>query len=327
MDLISIIIPVYNVEKYLIECVNSVIEQTYKNIEIILVDDGSSDNSGVICDQLEKEDNRIIVVHKENGGLSDARNAGIKIAQGEYISFIDSDDYVSPFFIEIMYKVLKEGKCDIVALKGGIDFWDEEPDRPELAISNEDYVVNYCTAIEALEKMLYQCIATGAPFKLYHKNIFNNIEFPKGYLYEDCATTYKAFLDSENAAIIDCNLYAYRKRKDSIIRQSFSEKKLCAIDIYNQLTEDKLLIARGLKKAAISRAFAMLYSVFLQVPDSDNYHKNLVWSTLKKGRLSVALNFNKNMRRKNQYGAIVSLLGMNMAYVLGKKFGQKGSMR
>lgn len=325
-ELISVIIPVYNVESYIRECVSSVIGQTYNNIEIILVDDGSTDASGSICDECKTMDSRIKVIHKENGGLSDARNAGIQIAKGKYVSFIDSDDYVSPFFIEIMYTVLKNGHCDIVALNGGVDFWDHEESRPKLAVDSSDYIVSNCSSHEVLEKMLYQSIATGAPFKLYSRDIFESVKFPKGYLYEDCATTYKAFLKTEHAAIITSRLYAYRKRRDSIIRQSFSEKKLCAINIYEQLTNDPGLISSGLRKAAVSRAFAMLYSVFLQVPAGDTYHKKMIWNTLKQGRLTVVLDPNKNMRKKNKYGAIVSLFGMNISYYLGRKFGQKGTM-
>ena len=109
-DLISIIIPVYNVEKYLKECVDSVRKQTYKNLEIILIDDGSKDNSGKLCDELAKEDNRIKVIHKENGGLSDARNVGIENATGEYIQFIDSDDFVEKDMIEIYIMIFVKKK-------------------------------------------------------------------------------------------------------------------------------------------------------------------------------------------------------------------------
>ena len=112
-ELISIIIPIYNVEKYLHCCINSVIRQTYKNLEIILIDDGSPDNCGKICDEYAKKDNRIKVIHKENGGLSSARNAGLDIAKGEYISFVDSDDYVAENFIEKLYKLCKENDADI----------------------------------------------------------------------------------------------------------------------------------------------------------------------------------------------------------------------
>ena len=120
--MISIVVPVYNVEKYLSQCLDSILTQTYKNLEIILVDDGSTDKSGSICDSYKKKDPRIVVIHKENGGLSDARNAGVAICKGDFISFVDSDDYLSPYFYEILMGVAQKRNCDIVALKSGTDF-------------------------------------------------------------------------------------------------------------------------------------------------------------------------------------------------------------
>ena len=113
MDLISVIVPVYNVEKYLDKCIQSIVDQTYTNLEIILVDDGSPDNSGAICDEWAEKDNRIKVIHKANGGLSDARNAGLDIATGEYIAFVDSDDYIELDFYDKLYNVIKATNCDI----------------------------------------------------------------------------------------------------------------------------------------------------------------------------------------------------------------------
>ena len=112
-ELISVIVPVYNVEKYISRCIESIMKQTYKNIEIILIDDGSTDNSGKICDEYSLKDDRINVIHKKNGGLSDARNTGLDIAKGKYISLIDSDDFVSKFFIETLYNTCKNENCEI----------------------------------------------------------------------------------------------------------------------------------------------------------------------------------------------------------------------
>ena len=121
-DLISVIIPIYNVEQYLDRCIDSVKKQTYTNLEIILVDDGSPDNCGKMCDEYAEDDKRIKVIHKENGGLSDARNAGIEIATGEYITFIDSDDYVSLDYVEYMYKLLKDAGAKL-SICGVMDVW------------------------------------------------------------------------------------------------------------------------------------------------------------------------------------------------------------
>ena len=231
--MVSVIVPVYNVENYLSECIDSIISQTYQNIEIILVDDGSTDSSGVICDSYKSKDDRIIVIHKQNGGLSDARNVGLDIANGEYIAFVDSDDYLSKCYIEVFIDALVHGNCDVVAMIGDCEFWessDKQGDRPKLALSKADCNISYYPTRSVLEEMLYQNIATGAPYTVCKRYIFDKLRFPVGYYYEDVATTYKEFLISlksdhnSRSAIIDGDLYAYRKRTDSIIRQGFNEK-------------------------------------------------------------------------------------------------------
>lgn len=324
-NIISVIVPIYNVTKYLKQCLDSIIQQTYTNLEIILVDDGSTDQSGPICDSYKEKDSRITVIHKKNGGLSDARNAGLNICKGDYISFVDSDDYLSPYFYEILMGVAEKQNCDIVALKGGTSFWDEE-EEPVLAKSKEEIAVHYLSSHDVLERMLYQEIATGAQFKIYKKETFNNIRFPVGYLYEDVATTYKPFFNAKKCAIVEADIYAYRKRRDSIIRQSFSSKKMICLDIFDQLVNDEQIKGVGLQKAAKSRVYAMTYSVFLQVPRSDKKTQRIIWNKLKTVQIDVMLDTSKIMRKKNRYAAFVSLLGMNISYVIGRKFGQKGSM-
>lgn len=324
--LISVIVPVYDVEQYLPECIESILDQTYNQLEIILVDDGSDDHGGSICDEYRLKDSRIKVIHKKNGGLSDARNAGLDICKGEYISFIDSDDYVSPYFMEILFNAVQLYDCEIAALTGGVDFWDGDGEKAELAKSNIDYAAESKTSVEVLELMLYQKIATGAQYKLFQRQIFDSIRFPKGYLYEDVATTYKTFLSAKKAAVIESKLYAYRKRKNSIIRQEFNQKKLAALDIFDWLIADEGLSKCGLSNAAVSRAYAMLFSVFLQIPKENREVKRKVWKKLKEGRASIIHNRVSLMRKKNRYAALISYLGMTPAYILGRTFGQKGSM-
>lgn len=323
--IISVIVPIYNVMNYLEQCLESIIQQTYTNLEIILVDDGSTDQSESICDLYKEKDSRITVIHKKNGGLSDARNTGLNICKGDYISFVDSDDYLSPYFYEILMGAVEKKNCDIVALKGGTSFWDGE-ENPVLAKSKDEFAVRYLNSHDVLERMLYQEIATGAQFKIYKKETFENIRFPVGYLYEDVATTYRPFFNAKKCAIVEADIYAYRKRKDSIIRQSFSPKKLICLDIFDQLTNDKQLKDAGLQKAAKSRVYAMTYSVFLQVPESDKKMQRLIWNKLRTVQKDVMLDSSKIMRKKNRYAAYVSILGMNVAYKIGRKFGQKGSM-
>lgn len=323
--MISVIVPVYNVEKYLEECIESIINQTHRDIEIILVDDGSTDNSGALCDEYAGKDSRIRVIHKENGGLSDARNCGMKAAKGEIISFVDSDDYLSPFFLEIMYEAMMNGNCDIVALKSACEFWDGDACR-ELSTCENDYKVKYCSTIEATRQMFYMKILTGAQFKLYKKYILNGIEFPYGYYYEDVATTYKAFLAGKNAAIVEANIYAYRKRMDSIIRQKFSEKKLSALKIFDEVINDKKIQELNLLQAAKARVYPMLFSVFLQVPEDNRSLRRTIFKKLNTMRFDILTDQSGLMRKKNKYAALLSWLGMDVTYCLGKKFGNKGTM-
>ena len=177
-DLISVIVPVYDVERYLARCIDSILAQTYQNLEIFLVDDGSPDRCGEICDAYAEKDNRIQVIHKKNGGLSDARNAALDICTGEYISFVDSDDYVSDDFIETMHHAIKDYQAKLAVC--GIMKFDESgkisvdyaPSDTEKCVSGEEMV----------EMTIWRPAAWN---KLYHRSLFEGIRYPFGKLYED----------------------------------------------------------------------------------------------------------------------------------------------
>ena len=187
---VSVIIPVYKVEKYLEKCIDSVINQSYSNLEIILVDDGSPDNCGKICDKYAKKDNRIRVIHKTNGGLSDARNNGIKIATGNYIAFIDSDDYVTEDYIEYLLKLIIDNNSDISIVMP----YEVDENYIVKKIFKREKIYNY-NSNDALKTMLYQKkFETSAWGKLFKKNVVNGIYFPTGKIYEDIGTIYKYIL-------------------------------------------------------------------------------------------------------------------------------------
>lgn len=215
--LISVIVPVYKVEKFLDRCITSIVEQTYTNLEIILVDDGSPDNSGKICDEWAKKDSRIKVIHKENGGLSDARNCGTEIAHGEYITFIDSDDYVLPEYVEYLYNNLKEHDADIsccdlfeVYNKERVTCFKENDSLNSIKIiSGRDA----CFEMYSQKYMVYLIIA---PCKLYRKELIRKFPFPIGKLHEDEATTYKFLFHSKKLSLGDKKLYAYFQNENSI---------------------------------------------------------------------------------------------------------------
>lgn len=316
--LISIIVPIYDVEEYLNECIISILNQTYKNLEIILVDDGSPDNCGNMCDEYAKKDHRIIVIHKSNGGLSDARNTGLDICKGEYISFIDSDDYISEYFIEMMYMGCCLNDSDVVTCAGSEKFFDESDKRPVLAESLQDCVITEIAPDKALEMMLYQNIPNGAQFRLYKNSVFRNIRFPVGYLYEDVATIHKTFLAAKKMTFVNAKIYAYRVRNNSILRMKFSVKKMVTIDISRSLYSDICSSRPELKTAAASRAFSMCYHVMLQVPPDDKENMQKIWNELKKYRMIVIKDRSKMVRKKNRIGSIVSLFGIRISYMFGR---------
>lgn len=219
--LISIIVPIYNVEKYIHKCINSIINQTYKNIEVILVDDGSTDRCSEICDEFAKKDNRIKVIHQKNSGLSEARNTGIENSSGEYLLFIDSDDYIEVCTCEHLIKCLSKEKVDIIQFKKRI-YFENKPteilDKDISSTNHENYkVYNRSTAYDMY--MNNKEFTREAWDKLYSKKLFDNIKFPKDRLAEDLATTYKLILNSNKLAVLDIELYNYLIRSNSIMGQ------------------------------------------------------------------------------------------------------------
>ena len=319
VPLISVIIPIYNVAPYLKQCIDSVISQTYRNLEIILVNDGSPDNCGTICDEYAANDNRIIVIHKENGGLSSARNAGIDICKGKYISFIDSDDFISPYFIEIMYRGISEFDSDISSLCSGVSFLDGDDTSVVFANDSFDCLMNAVDPCKAIRLMLYQRIPNGAPWRLYKREIFREIRFPLGYLYEDAATTHRTFFLAKKITLINADIYAYRIRQNSIIRMAFSPKKLISIPISKNIIKEIDAYDSSLYKAARARAFAINYHVFLQVPYHDITSKKKLWNEIVKYRKTVLFDLSKELRLKNRIGALISYLGMNSTWKIGRK--------
>lgn len=241
-DLISVVIPVYNVEKYLDRCLSSVTKQTYSNIEIILVDDGSKDNSGKLCEAWKNKDNRIVVAHKNNGGLSDARNYGLKIATGGYISFIDSDDFVDSRFIEILHNEI-EKTGSLIAAVGLREYYDGD------TLADDEYHPAYTeklTQIDAIRCILrVEKLYDYAWNKLYKRELFDNIEYPFGRKMEDLGTTYKLFKKADSVSYNPCRLYYYVQRDDSILHvagQKFYEDKYAlAVERFTALSSDEAL--------------------------------------------------------------------------------------
>lgn len=208
---ISVVVPVYKVEPFLEKCILSLLNQTYKDIEIILVNDGSPDNCGKICDNYASKDSRIVVIHKKNGGLSSARNAGIDIAKGEYLMFVDSDDYVEPNFCERAYQIIKENNV-VCASFGYYEHRSNQVKPLGTANPRKIDAEESIRSLIALDDVIYNL----AWNKIYHKNLFSKIRYPEGRLYEDQGTTYKIFDVAGQIYVDSTQLYHYIRRGDSI---------------------------------------------------------------------------------------------------------------
>ncbi len=229
---ISVIIPVYNVEKYLPKCLDSVISQTYKQLEIIIVDDGSTDNSGIICDEYALRDNRIIVFHQVNGGLSAARNTGLDIAKGEYVMFVDSDDYVEPTFCEKPLRIAIREQVDIVSFGyfqiGKQSTIVNKTNKPRIVRSSEAIKISI-----TLDDVIHGYVWN----KLYNRNLFDEIRFPIGRTFEDQGVNYLLYNSANFIYISDVVLYHYCRRDNSISKAYYSPK--CIMDRF-ELWYDRL---------------------------------------------------------------------------------------
>lgn len=238
--LISIIIPVYNVEEYLDKCVESIVNQTYENLEIILVDDGSPDNCPAMCDEWAMKDSRIKVIHKTNGGLSDARNCGIDVSTGDYIYFIDSDDYISVDAIEKLYNVLSDNNCDIafgryVEVIDGIEKKAEYSDKTYIYSQDEFWEKRYSLSLQ--KEYLISISMMVSWNKLIKKEVFDNVRFSKGRLHEDEFIIHKLIANCSRIAFLDSKLYYYLQRDNSIMGKRNLNNKIDALEALAQREE------------------------------------------------------------------------------------------
>lgn len=261
-SLISVVVPVYNVEKYLNKCIDSLVSQTYENLEIILIDDGSKDKSAKICDKWKDNDSRIKVIHKENGGLSEARNVGIDYAQGEYIAFIDSDDWVDKNFIKYLHEKLEKYNADIAAstiIKTYKDYNEIQPiNREKIRFTSE----------EALDTLL-----SGRDFcavawnKLYKKNVIGNIRFPIGKIHEDEFFSYKVIANANTLVLVPEAIYYYRQRSGSIM-QKWSTAHLDALEAFKERMD---FMCKYYPKLYLKSKYSFLISIFFNVKELLDY--------------------------------------------------------
>lgn len=312
--IISVIVPVYNVAEYLPKCIDSILEQSYIRTEVILVDDGSTDSSGRICDEYKSKDSRIRVIHKKNGGLSDARNAGIEVMSGEYVTFIDSDDWVHRDYVAVLYSCIREHNAQISAAR-------------HARVSNEDFVPTpdsvagskYISPIEAIIKILYQDrLDNSACGKLYHKSIFTTPDgtavnrFRTGIGYEDLDLFYLLYERAERTCWLDRALYYYRIREDSYIG-TFSLRRADVLDVTDRIEKYFLslypsdnVLCRAARNRKLSANFNILWLMSVTGENSTEI-ENRCWLNicqLRNGCLA-----DKHVRLKNKIGILLSYGG------------------
>lgn len=225
MSEISIIVPIYKVEPYIRRCIDSIISQTFTDFELILVDDGSPDNCPAICDEYANKDSRIVVIHKKNGGLSDARNAGIEAAVGDWIMFVDSDDYISENMAELLYNAVTEQHADIAMC--GIGLFENDSDVTLIDCWNMESGV-YSGAEIISRKLEVQYVV--ACNKIYARHIWQSIRYPIGCIHEDEFVAHRIYGICDKVVCIEDVLYYYRQRQDSIMHFSYSISRLDYFD-------------------------------------------------------------------------------------------------
>ena len=232
MEKISIIVPVYRVEPYLRQCIDSILAQTYEKFELILVDDGSPDSCGAICDEYAEKDDRIIVIHQENGGLSAARNTGLDWvfanSDSQWITFVDSDDALAPIMLETLYQEAVNNQADIAVTRGATFSEDEELEKEGKYVGPVS-----CYSGKDLLKSLYEkeyIVSVMAWGKLIRRELYRDLRFPVGKIHEDEATTPILLFHARKVAVIRSWLYYYRQRKESIVHVGFSAKRFDSMD-------------------------------------------------------------------------------------------------
>ena len=303
--LISVIVPCYNVEQYLPKCVDSILRQSYRNLEIWLVDDGSPDNCGQICDDYSKQDNRVRVIHKVNGGLSDARNVAIDQATGEWITFVDSDDFIAEDYVETLYGLVKKYDCEVSVAWFSTFKEGEIPNKHNVLCVEEKMSPLY-----AVEQMFYQeKFDTSAWAKLYHRKLFESgIRYPKGLLYEDLPTTYLLMLNSNGVAFTNKEIYYYLLRTSSI-EGEYNPRKIQSGLAITALIDAHSDLLKPIEKAYRCRKLSLFYHLIIPMP-KDAEGREVMMDYIKENRWKVLMD--NRARKKARMAAFLSYFGFNL---------------
>jgi glycosyltransferase involved in cell wall biosynthesis len=303
MEKISIRRPIYNVEQYLEKCVMSVLDQSYTNLEILLIDDGSTDRSPEICDELAKKDSRIRTTHKKNGGVSDARNIGIDQATGLYLTFIDPDDFIETDMISLLHDTLSANQCD-VSICAVQRF--SEGNQPNVDLrQNTLQIMNNEICIE---DMLYQKnIVVAILGKLYKTSLFESIRFSKEItIAEDADLNYRILTKAKKIAINSCQKYYYLQRKGSAIHSSFSLKRIDGLIVMRRILKDITIRYPLAQEAAKNRLFIEAIYIATEIPYGNRQYRREFNECIQLiGKLSRnIMNDEQSRKRYRQYAAI-----------------------
>ncbi len=320
--LISVIVPVYNVEDYLDQCMESIVGQTYSHLEILMVDDGSTDNSGTLCDQWAERDQRIRVIHQENGGLSAARNTALDAMSGELVIMVDSDDVLHPDAVSILLQAIQAHHAD-VAIGSFVVFDGMDANWPTITSEN---TVRHYDSQAALKAIYYQDKLTNSScWRLFKASLFDDVRYPVGKYYEDLAIVYPLYKKCSLVVGIDDAVYGYRQRNDSILGR-FSLKRADVLDICEQLERQVQTEDVELLHAVRSRLLSAYFNILLlSYQDKEQDFKELqdrCWKGIKRLRHNCLID--SNVRPKNKAGIIASYLGRTfLCDILGKRYHPK----
>lgn len=320
--LISVIVPIYNLEKYLEKCIKSLLNQKYSNLEIFLVDDGSKDASGAICDKYGALDERIRVIHQENAGAAAARNAALDVCTGDYITFVDGDDYIDESFIQVLVENLEKNAAQI-SICGWQDVYESTIVEKQPLVGEE---VLYNTQ-QALENMLYQRqFDTAMWSKLYKRELFDGIRFPVGNVYEDIAIIYKVFCRAERVSYVDYKGYFYLLREQGTTLQAFKLKKMDLIDVVDEMAEYLLPKFPQIRNAILCKYIRANFHIYLQIPPEKTAYpeeKRRIEKNIKQYRKDVL--GDKNAQRGTKVALLCSYISLPLLVKFKslKQYGKK----
>lgn len=311
MEKISVLIPVYNSEEHIERCIKSILNQTYHNIEIVVVNDGSTDTTPIIVQNLSKEDNRIKLISIQNKGVANARNIALANSTGEYITFVDSDDFIFDSYIQTLYDNLKKYKADI-SVCNCINYIEETKQEKHKDFGIKD--IKEYDSKEAVEDLFYYNFLRHSPWgKLYKKEIWNDLTFPVGRNYEDLAIIYKTFLRANKIIYTPKEEYNYVTRKGSIVHSEIKEENIETIimycrDILNDIKENYQDLTPSAEYLLASHELHLWY----KVPNKKEYKKyiQVITKEVKKYRKSIIKNPKVNKKKKLLF--ILSYLGRNI---------------